>query len=166
MFRRIEDFVQLLNLEAESTIKVWGKIPEQKKSDKVHANVRTLDRLAWHITCSNLEMLSRAGVSLSAHMDDQDTPPAMEEIRNIYASTMKEIADAVSRQWSNDELEQEVEMYGEMWSKGKVLYVVLGHQGHHRSQMTVIMRILGLEVPGTWGPSKEEWAAFSIPAVV
>ncbi|MNF01709.1 DinB family protein [compost metagenome] len=55
-------------------------------------------------------------------------------------------------------------MYGELWEKGKILRVLISHQSHHRGQMTVIMRILGLPVPGLYGPSKEEWAEFGMIA--
>jgi uncharacterized damage-inducible protein DinB len=34
-------------------------------------------------------------------------------------------------------------MYGEMWAKGKILAVLIGHQAHHRAQMTVLMRQSG-----------------------
>ena len=55
-------------------------------------------------------------------------------------------------------------MYGEHWSKGTVLRVLINHQSHHRGQMTVIMRMLGLPVPGIYGPSKEEWVEMGMNA--
>lgn len=55
-------------------------------------------------------------------------------------------------------------MYGEMWAEGKTLSVLVTHQIHHRSQLTIVMRLLGLKVPGTYGPSNEEWAAYGMPA--
>ncbi|MDB5020937.1 MAG: DinB family protein, partial [Pedobacter sp.] len=61
-------------------------------------------------------------------------------------------------------LTEKVEMYGENWEKGKVLRVLIAHQTHHRGQMTVIMRILGLSVVGFYGPAKEEWAEIGMPA--
>ncbi|MBI2416475.1 MAG: hypothetical protein HYV28_00920 [Ignavibacteriales bacterium] len=30
--------------------------------------------------------------------------------------------------------------------------------------MTVLMRQAGLKVPGAYGPSREEWAAYGMPA--
>jgi uncharacterized damage-inducible protein DinB len=55
-------------------------------------------------------------------------------------------------------------MYGEMWAKGKTLGVIISHQIHHRAQLTIVMRLLGLKVPGIYGPSNEEWAAYGMPA--
>ena len=50
---------------------------------------------------------------------------------------------------------------------GLTLQVLVVHQAHHRGQMTVLMRQAGLEVPGVYGPSRQEWAAYGMqpPAV-
>jgi len=58
----------------------------------------------------------------------------------------------------------EDEMYGETWPRGRTLSSIAGHQAHHRAQMMVIMRLVGLQVPGVYGPAKEEWQAFGMPA--
>jgi uncharacterized damage-inducible protein DinB len=55
-------------------------------------------------------------------------------------------------------------MYGEMWSRGTVLSILVRHEAHHRAQLTVLMRQAGLAVPGCYGPAKEEWAGMGIPA--
>jgi uncharacterized damage-inducible protein DinB len=41
---------------------------------------------------------------------------------------------------------------------------IVSHQIHHRAQLTVVMRLNGLNVPGVYGPSKEEWTSYGIPA--
>ena len=53
-------------------------------------------------------------------------------------------------------------MYGEKWPRGLSLQVLVVHQAHHRGQMTVLMRQAGLEVPGVYGPSREEWTAYGM----
>ena len=58
----------------------------------------------------------------------------------------------------------EDDMYGEMWAKGKTLGVLVTHQIHHRAQLTIVMRLAGLKVPGVYGPSNEEWAAMGMQA--
>ena len=55
-------------------------------------------------------------------------------------------------------------MYGETWKRGRTLGALVNHQIHHRGQMTVLMRQAGLEVPGVYGPAKEEWGAYGMPA--
>ncbi|HRN25773.1 MAG TPA: DinB family protein [Ignavibacteriaceae bacterium] len=42
--------------------------------------------------------------------------------------------------------------------------VIISHQTHHRAQLTIVMRLNGLNVPGIYGPSKEEWTQLGMPA--
>ncbi len=42
---------------------------------------------------------------------------------------------------------------------------LITHQAHHRGQMTVLMRLVGLKVPGVYRPSKDEWVSFGMPAM-
>jgi uncharacterized damage-inducible protein DinB len=56
-------------------------------------------------------------------------------------------------------------MYGDKWKRGQTLHALILHQAHHRGQMTVLMRQAGLPVPGIYGPSREEWEAFGMPAM-
>lgn len=58
----------------------------------------------------------------------------------------------------------EDEMYGEKWPRGQSARILIDHQIHHRGQLTVVMRQAGLQVPGVYGPSKEEWAGYGAPA--
>jgi uncharacterized damage-inducible protein DinB len=44
------------------------------------------------------------------------------------------------------------------------LQALISHEIHHRGQMTVLMRQAGLKVPGIYGPAREEWAAYGMPA--
>jgi uncharacterized damage-inducible protein DinB len=55
-------------------------------------------------------------------------------------------------------------MYGEKWTRAMALRALIQHEVHHRGQMTVLMRQAGLTVPGVYGPAREEWAAYGMPA--
>lgn len=51
-----------------------------------------------------------------------------------------------------------------MWKRGTTLGIIISHQIHHRAQLTIVMRLNGLKVPGVYGPSKEEWKGYGMPA--
>jgi uncharacterized damage-inducible protein DinB len=68
----------------------------------------------------------------------------------------------VAKCWSDETLQIEDDMYGEMWKRGKTLGSLINHEIHHRGQMTVLMRQAGLKVPGIYGPSKDEWAQYGM----
>jgi len=89
----------------------------------------------------------------------------MEEIAAVYSRYSEEILDLVKTKWTDKDLGDYIHMYGESWQKGKILSLLLHHEIHHRAQMTVLMRLLGIPVPGLYGPSKEEWSSMGMPSM-
>jgi uncharacterized damage-inducible protein DinB len=163
MYSNVEDFLEDWHDEMQNTVKVFSCITPEAKSVKVHEHIRTLDRLAWHIVQTISEMGTRAGLFTEDSLDEQSIPATFEEIIGKYRNFSQQFFNAVKASWTNDYLQDYVNMYGQVWKKGKVLSVVIAHEAHHRSQMTIIMRLLGVPVPGIYGPSKEEWVAMGMP---
>jgi uncharacterized damage-inducible protein DinB len=75
-----------------------------------------------------------------------------------------ELAGEVAAKWTDEMLAEDVEMYGQTFKRGFTLYMLIVHEIHHRGQMTVLMRQAELEVPGIYGPSKNEWAQYGMEA--
>lgn len=61
--------------------------------------------------------------------------------------------------WSDAQLTDAINLYGQDFQKGRLLASLIRHQAHHRGQLTVLMRQVGLQVPGIYGPAREDWAA-------
>ncbi len=165
MYRHVQDFLNDWKDEESYTVKMFSGVTEDTKSQKINENVRTLERLAWHITHTITEMGTAAGLFESDALADTPTPQTMVEIIEIYQKYNIVFAQTVRSKWTDSSLDEEVPMYGETWAKGKVLSVIIGHEAHHRSQMTIVMRMAGLLVPGIYGPAKEEWVAMGVPAM-
>jgi uncharacterized damage-inducible protein DinB len=162
MYRSIEDFTKDWEAETQGTLKVLSAITETTRKEKVHPDVRSLGRLGWHLTQTLTEMGHKAGLFTEDELEYILPPSDYTELVSLYQQYCEIIASAVRLKWTDSGLTDQLEMYGEQWEKGKVLRVLLAHQSHHRGQMTVIMRMLGLLVPGVYGPSKEEWAEFGM----
>ena len=145
MYRKIEDFVNDWKYESSATLKVLNNLTDESLDKKFSDNVRTPGRLAWHITSAVPITMNQAGI----HMEGPD--------RNTPAPSSAEI---ISQNWTDDSLIEKINVFGEDWERGKLLSIVVIHQIHHRGQLTVLMRMAGLKVPGVYGPSKEEWANF------
>jgi uncharacterized damage-inducible protein DinB len=79
-----------------------------------------------------------------------------------YKRTSDGMIKEISEKWKDETLLAEDDMYGEMWKKGKTLSVLITHQIHHRGQLTIVMRLAGLKVPGVYGPAKEEWVNYGM----
>lgn len=167
MFTRIESFIQSWENESAGTRRLLEALTDESLSQRVGEGFRTLGRLAWHLTYSPYEMLVRTGLTLTAPGDEHVVPASAAEIAAAYARTAREIAEAVRGQWTDASLAEMNDMYGEQWPKGMTLRVVIQHEVHHRGQMTVLMRQAGLQVPGLYGPAREEWADIGMePPVV
>jgi uncharacterized damage-inducible protein DinB len=165
MFRTIEDFQTAWAYEAEMTGKVMLNLTDESLGQKVNDEGRTLGYLGWHITLTLGEMLGKVGLTIDAPAEDAECPTSAAEIAVIYGIAGRSVGDQVAEYWNEETLLIEDDMYGETWSRGNTLFYLILHQAHHCGQMTVLMRQAGLKVPGIYGPSREEWAAFGMPAL-
>jgi uncharacterized damage-inducible protein DinB len=163
MIRSLDDFFDEWREESAATLKLMRTLNEASLSQEVSPGGRTLGRLAWHVALSISEMLEHAGLTVESVPQDSPVPLHAAEIADRYELDSAAIAPALRIHWTDDMLEEEVPMYGEMWKRGTVLSVLIRHQTHHRGQMTVLMRQAGLPVAGVYGPAKEEWAAMGLP---
>lgn len=164
MFSSINDFLESWKYESEATLKVFKNLTDESLKQKVTEEGRSLGFIAWHITTSISEMLSKTGLPIE-DKSESPLPSSAKTICEIYEESSKAVTELISKQWTDEMLKDEINMYGKMWKRSAVLYSLITHQTHHRGQMTVLMRQAGLKVPGVYGPSKEEWAMYGMPTM-
>jgi uncharacterized damage-inducible protein DinB len=162
MFRTIDDFILLWSRELEATQKILKHIPDRALLQAINPQGRTLARLAWHITTTIPEMMNRTGLTFGGVSEHDHVPAVAREIFQAYTATAIALLDAVRKNWTDDSLKIKDSLYGEEWTRSATLTALVLHQVHHRAQMTVLMRQTGLEVPGLYGPARQEWAAFGM----
>ena len=162
MYRTIEDFRKDWAYESETTAKIFANLNDASLAQKVSPQGRTLGFLAWHIT-GCLGMAKEAGLPMEVAAECSGDPPSSAAaIKRAYEKGAAELMASIEKNWQDANLLEEVEMYGETWTRGYALLALVKHQAHHRGQMTVLMRQAGLTVPGAYGPAKEEWAAIGM----
>jgi len=164
MYRKLEDFINDWTQESESTLKVFNNLTDESLIKKVNENVRSAGKLAWHITTSVGEMAHRTGLTFITVDENSPVPATVKEIVDTYKLASDNMFAEIKEKWSDEKLFEVDEMYSEKWAKGTTLNVLISHQNHHRAQLTVVMRLNGLKVPGIYGPSKEEWINYGMPA--
>lgn len=167
MFRRVGDFLKTWEREREGTSALLRALDDASLTRAAAGEVRTLGRLAWHITTTLPEMLARTGLAIAGPAADAPVPGTAREIAGAYDEASAAVAQQVGSRWSEADLETLDSMYGQQWPRGLTLFALVTHQAHHRGQMTVLMRQAGLKVPGIYGPAREQWAAMGLqpPAV-
>ncbi len=158
MIRTINDFLERWRDEKAATLKVFSYLTDESLEHAIPGG-RSLGRLANHITETLSELPAQAGLPL--HPDNTQYT-TVKELMAAYEEGADQVAEAVSLNWHDGMLEDEMPMYGESWKNGFTLWALIAHQAHHRGQMTVLMRFAGLKVPGVYGPSKEEWKAYDM----
>jgi uncharacterized damage-inducible protein DinB len=164
MIRTISDFEHSWSAEIESTQKVFKHLTNESLSKQIHPDVRTLGRLAWHIVTTIPEMTGRMGLKTAGPGEHDPIPATAKEILAGYSTAAISLLDEVKKNWKDETLEVEDDMYGEKWKRGSSLGGFIKHEIHHRAQMIVLMRQLGLAVPGIYGPTRDEWKQYGMNA--
>jgi uncharacterized damage-inducible protein DinB len=162
MFRHVDDFHDAWAFESAATVKVLSALTDVSLSQRVTPEGRSLGTLAWHLTTTIPEMMNRTGLAVSGP-EDGPVPSRATEITDAYEHAAQSLADRVRAAWTDASLIETHDMYGEQWANGSTLAALIGHQAHHRGQLTVLMRQAGLRVPGVYGPAREEWALMGRP---
>jgi len=166
MISSINEFEYVWSQEVEATQKIFKHLTDKSLSQAVTPEGRTLGRLAWHITTTIPEMMSKTGLALAGPNPDDPVPTSAKAIFRSYNDAAISLLEEIKSKWTNATLQVEDNMYGQMWKRGQTLMSLVFHQIHHRGQMTVLMRQAGLALPGIYGPAREEWAAWGMPPPV
>jgi uncharacterized damage-inducible protein DinB len=164
MFRRVADFQKAWEIEREGTLKILRALTDTSLTQAVTKDDRTLGRMAWHLAQSLSEMMPRTGLPVAEPAQDAPVPASATAIVDTYEKASKTVVDEITANWDDATLEIQDDMYGQKWSRGETLMALVVHQTHHRGQMTVLMRQAGLAVPGVYGPAREEWVSYGMPA--
>jgi uncharacterized damage-inducible protein DinB len=155
------------NQEMENTRKVLERCPDEKWSWKPHEKSGTLGWLAGHIATMvewlpvtiNTEELDYAPVGGPVWQ-----PPRIDNRKELLALFDKNVAAArtalagvsdaeMLKNWRLLAGGQEILTMPRI---AAIRGMVLNHHYHHRAQLTVYFRLLGVAVPGLYGPSADE----------
>lgn len=162
LLKKVDDFLSAWKYESESTLKMLSNLTDESLNQKVTEDGRSLGFIAWHITQTIGEMMSKAGLSFEDFNEHAPVPAEANAIKSTYEKLSSIMSSQVEKNWNDNMLEDDLNMYGQTWKRADVLLSLLSHQNHHRGQMTVLMRQAGLKVPGVYGPSKEEWSVYGM----
>ena len=167
MFTSLDAFLSAWVRESGFTSQMLQGLTDASLDGEVAPGHRNLRRLAWHIAQTIPEMMGRTGLRLKGPGVDEPPPTTAHEIAAAYQTAARSLLEQLREHWTDATLSEVDDMYGDSWPRGATLMSLLLHEAHHRGQLTVLMRQAGLVVPGTHGPSREEWGQWGMepPAV-
>jgi uncharacterized damage-inducible protein DinB len=155
----IEQFLAIWEQETAATLSCFNNLTDESMGKNLVEGYRSIERLANHILdCAD-------GIPQEATLPLEHSKQHFTQVKELVAAYTV-AADKVKKavlNWTDETLQETTPMYGESWKKGFALWVTVAHQAHHRGQLTVLMRLAGLKVPGVYGPAKEEWEAMGLP---
>jgi uncharacterized damage-inducible protein DinB len=167
MMHTIQEFIDTWEFEAAATQMLLDLLTDVSLPQEAYPGGRTIGRLAWHIAQTIPEMMGKTGLHVSGLHEDDPAPASASAIAEAYRHASASLLREIHAHWTDATLSHTDNLYGEEWTRGRTLGVLIGHQTHHRGQLTVLMRQAGIRVTGVYGPAEEEWIAMGMepPAV-
>ncbi len=160
MYTSIAQFEKDWTGHVQSSMRIMKALSQESLNQTAADGFWSLGRIAWHMATTIPEMMSQTGLKVTSIDHKAPMPEKVEDIISGYEKATTELLEQVKKNWTDESLAIEDDLYGEKWKRGSTAQILLHHDIHHRGQMTILMRIAGLKVPGVYGPAKEEWAAF------
>jgi uncharacterized damage-inducible protein DinB len=157
-----ESLLAELTRETEATRRLLERIPEDRLAWAPHPKSMSLGQLGLHVAGLT------GGVATLIDPPSAEVPtvplPAASSVAEILAALDASVAVAAARiaDWGDDGLRATWTMTqagspvlqlprGEM-----VRSILLNHWYHHRGQLTVYLRLLGVALPQIYGPTADE----------
>jgi uncharacterized damage-inducible protein DinB len=158
----IDGLLQELEQEAQTTRRVLERVPDNKLTWRPHAKARTLGELALHVA-------TVPGAVAEFATEDQVqapefTDPSPKNAAELIPALDRSIATAkkvlggmddktLTATWRMMRDDRELLAVPRV---GVLRSIMLNHWYHHRGQLSVYLRELGVPVPSIYGPSADE----------
>jgi uncharacterized damage-inducible protein DinB len=158
----IDGLLQELEHEAETTRRVLARVPDDQLTWRPHARARTLGELALHVATvpgGVAEIAAQSQVQAPTFIDPSPASaseliPALDQSIAKARSLLGGMDDAtLMAMWRMMRGDREI------FAIPRVAFlrsIMLNHWYHHRGQLSVYLRELGVAVPSIYGPSADE----------
>ena len=164
-FDTVADFKATWLSEAKMTRSYFEHLTDESLKQPIADGFMNLGDLAWHLVTSIPGLVRENGLDIPLPTNHKETPEKVSEIITTFDQLSNKLLEEIDAKWNDETLVTVDKMWGAFdWPKWLALAMLVAHQGHHRGQMTVLMRQAGLKVPGVYGPSKEEMEQYASPS--
>lgn len=158
MFVTIKQFQSEFIEHATNTQNLFNCLTDESLDQRITEHHRSLGELALHIVAS-YNFVTLLGLNIPVFEFDENRVHSAEYIATEYNKRINLVLKNVLTQWKDKTLKKKVDLMGEKLQIGQALRFIFNHTIHHSGQMTVLMRQAGLNIPGLYGPTSEDWIA-------
>ena len=163
----LESLMETWDREAENTLKLLRGLPLEKYDFRPDPAGRSLGELAWHLAEGDAYIsygIDRGRFSLDAKPPNIERPRSVDGLAPGYERIHRE-AVARIRKLTQADLDRSLPFFGGARSiRSLVRDAIIAHGIHHRGQLTLMCRLAGGDVPGLYGPNREQTAAMRAAA--
>jgi uncharacterized damage-inducible protein DinB len=159
-----EGLLAELKHEAVATKKILEKVPAASNSWKPHEKSMALGRLATHIAQTPQwasRIITADEFDFAANSFRSDVAETNEALLELHQQVLdKAVADlSAAKDEDFDKIwtvKSGDKVYFQLPKKVAIRGWAYNHMVHHRGQLSVYLRLLGIPVPGMYGPSADE----------
>jgi uncharacterized damage-inducible protein DinB len=160
-----ESFLTELQQEAKNTRKMLSRVPYDNPAWKPHEKSMPIGDLASHIAEISSwinETMEKDELDFAAMNYTPVVLTSTDELLAFFDKTLDHAVkcfkscsgdDALMPSWT---LRSGDQIYFTMPKHLVIRNMVLNHIVHHRAQLSVYLRLLGIAVPGMYGPTADE----------
>jgi uncharacterized damage-inducible protein DinB len=163
----LERFVASWDREAANTTKVLAALPTAQYDFRPDAGGRSLGELAWHLAEGDAYIsygVERGEFTTGAKPPNIERPRTVEALAPGFERIHRE-AVARLRTLTPGDLDRTIQFFTRPMMIRDILWdAIVAHGIHHRGQLTLMCRLAGGQVPGLYGPNREETAAMRATA--
>ena len=152
-----------LESELRTTRRMLERVPDGQDDYRPHEKSMTLGGLATH-----LAQLPGFGIAMltSDEFDPMNRPPTPKpastaerlKVFDQLSAKMRELIQQLT--WENTKVVWKIKSGDRVFVEGPrgvmLRSALITHMAHHRAQLGVYLRLLGVPIPGSYGPSADE----------
>ena len=159
----IDGLLQELEQEAQTTRRVLERVPANQLTWRPHPKARTLGELALHVAIVP-GAVAQLAVSPSPAQVPTFSDPSPKSAAELIPALDQSIASAKKTLAGMDDatvtstfrlMRGDRELFA-VPRVGLLRSIMLNHWYHHRGQLTVYLKELGVPIPSIYGPSADE----------
>jgi uncharacterized damage-inducible protein DinB len=143
--------------EMQNTRKILERVPDEKWNWKPHDKSGSVGWLAVHVATIPewaVMTLKTENFDYAPPGGSSYQPPKIENRQQLLTLFDKSVTE--TRASIGAASDQDMMKAWSLLAGGKTVFEIMNHLIHHRAQLTVYYRLLGIPVPGLYGPSADE----------
>ncbi|EHQ27586.1 DinB family protein [Mucilaginibacter paludis] len=159
----IQMLVKEMEQEAQTTLKMLERVPDDKYQWSPHEKSMNIQQLATHIAelptwvplVLNTTELDFA-VNAYKPIPITNTADLLTSFEKAFSESKAQLEKASDADLLPDWTMRNGEVIYFVCTKGEVIRTTFSQIVHHRAQLGVYLRLLNIPIPGSYGPSADE----------